>query len=294
MSKVSVVVVNWNAREDTHECLESLKRTDHPDFEVILVDNASSDGSVEHVRAAFPEVTLVENSSNERFARASNTGMRLALERGARYSLLLNNDTIVEEGTVGELVRVMESSPDIGLVGSKILYFADKDVIWSAGGDVNLWAGITRHRGIRRKDSGEYDKQVDVGYLTGCALMARKELIESIGFLDPAYYMYGEDADWCLRARKAGFRVVYVPASRVWHKVSLSSGGEFSATKMYQKTRSNVRLLGRHAKPYHWVTIPLFSILYLLGALIKGVGTRSPSVPWAILRGLIDGLRRAD
>jgi len=294
MAKVSVVVVNWNARENARECIESLRTSDYPDLDIILVDNASSDGSVEYIRGLFPEVILIENSSNERFARASNAGMRLALERGARFAFLLNNDAIVEQATVSELVRVLESSPDVGLVGSKILYFSRKDVIWSAGGEVKFWVGITRHRGIRQKDSGQFDEQTHVGYLTGCALMARKELMENVGLLDPSYYMYGEDADWCLRAERAGFRVVYVPTSRVWHKVSISSGGEFSAAKMYQKTRSNVQLFRRHARPYHWVTIPLFSALYLLGLLIRGVGTRSLSVPWAILRALIDSMRRTD
>ncbi|UCF78326.1 MAG: glycosyltransferase family 2 protein [Candidatus Eiseniibacteriota bacterium] len=291
MSKVAVIVVNWNAREDTRECIESLGRSSHSPLDVILVDNASSDGSVTHLKQLFPEVTFIQNPRNEMFARASNAGMRLALERGADHLFLLNNDAVVEEGTVHELVRVLESSPDVGLVGSKILYFSQKDVIWSAGGEVMLWAGITRHRGIRQRDSGQFDEQADVGYLTGCALMAKRGLVERVGFLDPSYYMYGEDADWCLRARKTGFRVVYVPASRVWHKVSLSTGGEFSAPKMYEKTRSNVRLFARHARPYHWVTIPLVSVAYLLALLVRGVGKRSLSVPWAILRALADSLK---
>jgi GT2 family glycosyltransferase len=291
MARVSVIVVNWNAREDTRECIESLERSNYRDFDIILIDNSSEDGSVEYLRGLFPNVTLVANSTNERFARASNAGMQLALERGAQYVFLFNNDAVVDESAIGELVRVLDSAPDIGAVGSKIYYFAEKDVIWSAGGEVMLWAGITRHRGIRRKDCGEFDEQADVGYLTGCALMARKELVEQVGLLDPSYHMYAEDADWCMRAKKAGFRIVYVPASRVWHKVSLSSGGEFSAAKIYEKTRSNVRLFRRHARPYHWVTIPLFSAAYFVGFLVRGVGTRSLSLPWAVLRALADGLR---
>lgn len=159
---------------------------------------------------------------------------------------------------------------------------------------MNFWRGTTCHRGIREKDTGQYDESVEVGYLTGCALMVKKELIEKIGFLDPSYYIYGEDADWCLRARKADFRVVYVPAARVWHKVSLSTGGEFSATKLYEKTKSNLLLFSRHARPYHWITIPFFSLFYLLWLFIKGIMRGNLDVPRAIVRGLGDCLRKRD
>jgi hypothetical protein len=294
MAKVSTVVVNWNAREDTRECIESLMQSDYPSLEIILVDNASSDGSVPYLRSLFPGITIIENPINERFALGSNKGMRLALERGARCVFLLNNDAVVEKTTIGRLVRALEGSPGAGLVGPKILYFSKKDVIWSAGGEVNFWRGTTRHRGIREKDTGQYDKSVEVGYLTGCALMAKKELIEKIGFLDPSYYIYGEDADWCLRARKAGFGVVYAPAARVWHKVSLSTGGEFSATKLYEKTKSNLLLFSRHARPYHWITIPFFSLFFLLWLLIKGIMRGNLDVPRAIVRAIEDGLRKRD
>ncbi|MFH0777170.1 MAG: glycosyltransferase family 2 protein [Candidatus Eisenbacteria bacterium] len=294
MLKVAVVVVNWNAKEVTRNCLESLERSTYPDIDVILVDNASSDGSVEYLRALFPRVLLIANATNERFARGSNEGIRLGLERGAAYLFLLNNDAVVEETAIERLVGVVESSDRIGLVGSKILYFDHKHVIWSAGGEVNFWTGITRHRGIREEDRGQFDELADVGYLTGCALMASRKLVETIGVLDASYHMYGEDADWCLRAKRAGFRVVYVPDSRVWHKVSLSSGGEFSPGKVYQKTRSNILLFTRHARPYHWITIPFFSAVHLLWLFLTGISGRRAGVPGAVLRALRDGLLRRE
>ncbi len=292
MSKISAIVVNWNAREDTRECIESLLKSDHPGLEVILVDNASSDGSVEYLRNLFPNITILANKENERFALGSNKGMRLAIERGAQFLFLLNNDAVVEEKTVGALLRAMESTPGAGLVGPKILYFSRKDVIWSAGGEVSFWRGMTRHRGIRQKDAGQFDRTADVGYLTGCALMAGRELVEKIGYLDPAFYIYGEDADWCLRAREAGFRVVYVPEARVWHKVSLSTGGEFSPVKLYEKTRSNLLLFARHARPYHWITIPFASLAFLLWLFLRGVFRGDLEVPRAVVRALRDGFRK--
>ena len=293
MRKVSAIVVNWNAREDTRECLESLLRSSYRELETILIDNASSDGSVEYLKCLFPGTVFVLNAANEGFARASNAGMELAMERGAQYLFLFNNDAVVDERAVERLVAAMEESGQIGLAGPKIFYFARKSTIWSAGGEVNFWKGMTRHRGIRKEDSPEFSKPLDVDYLTGCALMARRELVERVGMLDTSYRMYGEDADWCLRARKAGYRVAYVPGALAWHKVSLSSGGEFSPTKIYNKTRSNVLLFSRHARPYHWITIPFFGAGYLVWLFLKGLAKGDLKLPGAIFRALRDTLRPA-
>ena len=291
MHKVSAIVVNWNAREDTRECLASLARSSHRELETILIDNASSDGSVEYLKRLFPATVFVSNASNEGFARASNAGMKLALERGADYLFLFNNDAVADERTVERLVAAMEESGGIGLAGPKIFYFSRKDVIWSAGGEVDFWKGMTRHRGIRKQDSPAFSERTDVDYLTGCALMARRELVEKVGMLDTSYRMYGEDADWCLRARRAGYRVAYVPEALAWHKVSLSSGGEFSPSKIYNKTVSNVLLFRKHARPYHWVTIPFFGAGYLAWLFLKGLVRGDVKPATVVFRALGDTLR---
>ncbi len=292
MHKVAAIVVNWKAREDTRECLQSLLRSSYTDMDVILIDNASADGSADYLRREFPGTLLIENPTNEGFARASNRGMTLALERGAQYLFLFNNDAVVDEHAVERLVDAVERSQDVGLVGPKIFYFAEKDLIWSAGGEVNFWTGVTRHRGIRKRDSAEFSVGRDVDYLTGCALMARREMVERVGLLDTTYEMYGEDADWCLRARKAGFRVVFVPEAMAWHKVSLSSGGEFAPTKMRRKAKSNVRLFFRHARPYHWISIPFCSAAYVAWLVLRSLVRGEFDLPVSLLRGLRDGLKR--
>jgi hypothetical protein len=291
MHKVSAIVVNWNAREDTRECLASLARSSHRELETILIDNASSDGSVDYLKGLFPATIFVSNTSNEGFARASNAGMKLALERGADYVFLFNNDAVADERAVERLVAAMEQSGDVGLAGPKIFYFSRKDTIWSAGGEVDFWKGMTRHRGIRKQDSPAFSERTDVDYLTGCALMARRELVEKVGMLDTSYRMYGEDADWCLRARRAGYRVAYVPEALAWHKVSLSSGGEFSPSKIYNKTMSNVLLFRRHARPYHWVTIPFFGAGYLVWLFLKGLVRGDVKLAGAVFKALGDTLR---
>ncbi|HWP83428.1 MAG TPA: glycosyltransferase family 2 protein [Bacteroidota bacterium] len=254
---VYVILVNWNGKADTLECLSSLQKVHYSNARVLVVDNASSDGSVEAFRSQFPSVELIENSVNVRFAGGNNVGIRHALERGAEYVLVLNNDTVVDAMVLDELIRTAESDPSIGMVGAKVLYYTDPQRIWFAGGRIHWWSGWIAHEGIREMDRRQHDIVKDVDYLTGCCILAKREVIEEIGLFDERFFMYGEDVDWCLRARRAGYRLVFQPKAKVWHKVSVSVGGHFSWFKNWNKLKSNLRLLWRYAKPYHWLTIPV-------------------------------------
>ncbi|UCG51753.1 MAG: glycosyltransferase family 2 protein, partial [Candidatus Latescibacterota bacterium] len=174
------------------------------------------------------------------------------------YILLLNNDTLVDPGLVDHLVDVISKTPEIGVVGPKIYYASPRDQIWFAGGEVHLSRGTARHIGIREKDNGQHDTVKDVDYVTGCALMARREVFEHVGLLDPTFQAYYEDADFCMRARRGGYRVVYVPDGRVWHRISSSTGGQLSANKVSRKLKSTWVFFRRYASPHHWLTVPFF------------------------------------
>ena len=151
----------------------------------------------------------------------------------------------------------------------KIRFYLDHpDILWSAGGGINWWLGLTWHYGLRKPDGPAYSRRRSVGYLTGCAIMARRRVVEEIGLLDAEYVLYAEDADWCVRARRAGWDLLYVPEATMWHEVSRSSGGAQSPFKVYHKVRSNFRLFRLYARPYHWVTIP-FAVLF--GAVVYGI-----------------------
>ena len=263
-SKIYIIVLSYNRRDDTVDCLKSLYLSDYPNYKVIVVDNASSDGSAEAVRRTFPQAEVIENSENLMYAEGNNVGIRRALAEGADYVLLLNNDTVVSPAMVGELEAAMRNSPAAGVAGAMIYYFPPKprredEIIWYAGGIISFWKGLTAHRGIREKDAGLYNRMEQTGYVTGCAMMLSRECLEKAGLLDPGYFIYAEDADLSVRARKAGFGLLFVPRARVWHKVSLSTGGEFSAFKIKNKIKSNLRLFLMHAKPWHWLTIPFFA-----------------------------------
>jgi hypothetical protein len=259
MPSVAIIVLTWNGKAMTMECLESLASLEYGNARVIVVDNGSTDGTADAVRSAYGErVTIIENPRNLGFSLGNNVGIRHALEKGADFVLLLNNDTVVDPALVDRLVEGITISKNIGIVGPKIYYASPPDRIWFAGGEVFLSRGVSRHIGIRERDTGRYDTVRDVDYVTGCALMARRGVFDSIGHLDPTFPAYYEDVDFCMRARRRGFRVVYVPAGRVWHKISSSTGGQLGAAKVSRKLKSTFLFLRRYASWYHWFTIPFF------------------------------------
>ncbi|MBU1920653.1 glycosyltransferase family 2 protein [bacterium] len=266
---VYLLILTWNSKKHILECLESVQRLDYDNLHVVVIDNGSSDGTAEAVRDGYGDkMTLIENGENLMFARGNNVGIKYALEQKADYIMLMNDDVAVDSRMISELVGAAESATDIGVVGPKIYYWEPKDQIWFAGGKIYLHRGTGAHIGIRETDRGQYDEQREVDYITGCALMMKRAVIEEIGLLDPAYYFYWEDADWCMRARKAGSRVVYVPTAKLWHKISASAGGQLSKRKIKAKLRSGAFFFRRYAKWYHWLTIPVFQIFDALRVLL--------------------------
>jgi GT2 family glycosyltransferase len=259
--RVAIVIVNWNGRALTLECLRSLRWIVSPQVQLIVVDNGSTDGSLEGIRETSPEMTLIALGENRRFAGGNNAGIRQALRDGAEMVLLLNNDTIVDPDFLHFMVERMDSDSRCGMVAPKILYETDRRRIWYAGGCISFWTGTLRHVGIREIDHGQYDTPRSIEYATGCCVLVKREVIEHIGMLDESFFMYGEDADWSLRAGGAGYTLLYEPRAVIWHKVSVSAGGHLSWYKLRHKFASNLRLIGRYASWYHWFVFPWMNIL---------------------------------
>jgi GT2 family glycosyltransferase len=281
---IAVVVLTWNGKALTLECLESLVAVTTPGVRVIVVDNGSTDGTVAAIRDRYGErVAIVETGANLGFSGGNNAGIRRALEEGVDFILLLNNDTRVDASFLDALVHPMLETPRLGITGPKIYYESPPDRLWFAGGVISMWRGTARHVGIRQTDRGQYDVPRDVDYVSGCALLARRAVFERVGLLDEGYTAYFEDADLCLRARHAGYGVRYVPAARVWHRISASTGGQLSRRKVRAKLRSARRFFGRHARWYQRITVPFFfaldvvriSVLILAGR-IRDDGSRAP------------------
>ena len=271
---VTVILVNWNGWPVTADCLRSLQAATYPRLSTIVVDNASSDGSQEAIRREFPRVELLAMPENLRFAGGNNAGIRRALEEGAEAVLLLNNDTVVDPGFADCLVERLQSDPYCGMAVPKIFYFDEPERLWYAGGEVSMWTGTMRHRGIREIDAGQYDGARPVGYATGCCILARADAVRKVGLLDESYYIYSEDADWSIRFRRAGYTILFEPRAKVWHKLSVSAGGHLSWFKLKHKYLSNLRFVARYARWYHWLVFPWLHVLANVYAALKYMATR--------------------
>jgi len=294
MRTLAVVVLNWNGLADTRALLPTLARCRVPAdwrMRVLVVDNGSSDGSAAALAREFPEVELLALPGNRRFAGGCNAGAARALEQGADALMLLNNDTEADPGLVEKLLLALEQDPRAGAAAPLICFREPLDRIWYAGGRCVPALGLAAHRGLRQRDRGQYRSVEATGYLTGCCLLATRAAWERVGPLDERYFIYAEDADWCLRARAAGLRLLFVPTARLWHKVSASAGAA-SPWKIYQRLRANLALFARHAHGVGRVTwLPCFvaqqKVLWLW-LLLRGRGAAAAAVPhalWDALRG---------
>ncbi|MCL6511057.1 MAG: glycosyltransferase family 2 protein [Anaerolineae bacterium] len=241
-SSVLIIVLCYNGIELTLACLESLRRLDYARADVLVVDNASSDGTPARVRERFPEITVIETGRNLGYAEGNNVGLRHALDHGYDYALLLNNDTEVAADFVTELVRVCEADRTVGVAGPKMYYFEPKGYLYSIGGEVDWRRGTTRMIGLDQLDDGQFDGLREVDFVNGCALMARLEAVRQAGLLDPRFFMYYEETEWCVRIRRAGWRIVYVPRSVIWHKIEPARQAE-SARIAYYMTRNRLLFL---------------------------------------------------
>lgn len=249
---VAVIVLTWNGQVHTMACLRSLATMNMPPTQTIVVDNGSTDGTPMAVRRQFSSVTVLENRENLGFAAANNRGIRHALARGADYIWLLNNDTVVAPDCLSALLAVAEGDPKIGMVGPKIYYYDTPDRLQSAGGWISWHPFGIRLIGEGEADHGQYDQIREVDFVSGCALMAKRQAIEATGVLDPDFFAYYEDPDWGVRMQHAGFRVVYVPQARVWHKGCVSSDNNLPLRDYYNH-RNQLLFVRKHGPwPARW------------------------------------------
>ncbi len=272
---VACIVLNLNGGDVLRETLHSVQAMNYPRFSMIVVDNGSRDGSQDMVRSLFSGAALIENGNNLGFGEGNNVGIRYALSRDFDWIFLLNNDIVAPPEMLPELMKVAVSDPTIGILTPKIYYHSRPDILWYAGGDVNYWTGIVSHRGVGEKDSGQFDREEDTKYVSGCAMLIRRSALETVGLFDPVYSpAYSEDADLSTRVLRAGYRLVYVPQAKLWHKVSSFSGGGNSPLKTRLKVEHNLIYMKRYARWYHWLTIPWcvggLAIVFVAKQIVSG------------------------
>jgi len=275
-----VVVLNYNGKDVLEDCLSSLVKVKTKGFKVtsLVYDNGSSDGSVEYIREKFKEVKVLESKDNLGFSEGNNEGIRYALENGAEAVMLLNSDTKVDEGVV-ETLWMGLGDKKIGIMVPKIYFYPEcefhKDryeksdggkVIWYAGGVIDWDNVYLSHRGVDEVDRGQFDKKKETDFATGCCMMVRKDVFEGVGYLDKKYFLYYEDADFSMRVKKGGFKIVYEPKGVVWHKNAGSIGGSGSDTQDYYLTR-NRYLFGFR---YGGLKVKLMMVREAVGSIFRG------------------------
>jgi GT2 family glycosyltransferase len=253
MKKVAIVVLNWNGWRDTLACIASLQNLNYPNFELIVVDNGSTDGSQGHIEAHFPGIRVLQTGINLGFGGGCNAGIRQALAQGADYVWLINSDATVDVNALNELVRVADEQAMVGAVGS-VLYEADKPdqiQLWG-GGRVQLWAGLSRHQ----KSLAQLD------FISGASILLRHEVLEQVGLFDEqTFFMYWEDSDMGFRVRQAGWQLAVAEKSCVWHKLSASLGKGSPQLDAYF-TQSGVRFLRRYSP------VPVISVFMMVGRML--------------------------
>lgn len=275
---VVCVVVNWNGWRDTLACVESVAAQDYPSLEILVVDNGSTDDSVEQIRARFPQIELLCAEENRGFAAGSNVGIRCALKREAEFVWLLNNDTAAPPNTVSRLMSM--AGERVGVVGTVLRYMHDPARIQAwGGGSVSRWSGFVRHFHAPARLDGN-------SFLTFASVLLRREMLETAGLLDEGYFMYFEDSDLCFRARGRGWQIAVAPDTAVLHKEGGSAGLKKSSRVDRIVTASGLRFLKRYGPPG-----AVAQVLFVLSRLGKRAVRGNLTGMGAVLRGVRDWRR---
>lgn len=288
--KIFLIILNWNGKEVLKECLESIEKIDYPNYEVIVVDNGSTDGSQKMIKEIFSYVHLIENEKNEGVAEGQNIGIRYALKRGADYVFILNNDLTLDKNILKMLLKVIESDDKIGAVGP-ILYWADEpEKIQSTGGMINWKKGVAYH-----PNAGETDKEQpivrEVDYVG--LVFVSSGILEKIGLYDPKYFAYWEDTDFCTRVKEAGYKVISVSDAKVWHASEYTTG-KISGFYEYHITRNRFWFMKQHATRRRYLSFLLyfFGFRFWFTGGIHLVYHRDINAFKSFLRGVRDGIKK--
>ena len=271
---VSIVTVNYNESETTIELIESLSQITYPNIEIIVVDNASTNGDPKQIKEKFPRIVLVESVINYGFAGGNNLGI---MRSRGEYILMLNNDTVVEENFLEPLVRKFQEHPEIGALSPKIRYYYKKATLQYVGfTEINKWTVRNKTIGDGEIDNGQYEVDTETAYVHGAAMMIPIKVVKEVGMMSYEFFLYYEEADWCLRIRKAGYKIVYVHDSLVYHKGSVTTGRN-SWLKTHYLTRNRLVFMRRNIHGIDFIIALIYQLIIAIWKngflyLIKGRG----------------------
>ncbi len=288
MSKKSVyaVTLNWNQPQFTCDCVTSLLIQKDVEVHPIIVDNGSSDNSVALFRQKFPDIIIIELGENVGFAKGINHGICYALQQGAEYVLIINNDAVLANDSLVKLVETIDGK--IQVVSPVVYYFDNPKQIWSTGGEINsfLLEPLNSHN---QKIPIEMESIIPRTFLSGCVLLFGRDLLLEVGLFDERFFLYYEDLDLSLRISRSPYQMVVVTSAQAYHHVSVSSGGRDNPFERYHMARSSGIYFRKHVRGFQWLPILLYrgcsAIKWTLRLLITGK-TNSLKAFW---HGMIDG-----
>jgi GT2 family glycosyltransferase len=289
---LSIVVLTWNNFADTAECLHSLGQLNYPRYNIILVDNGSTDGSIERLQATFPKVEIIKNDRNLGYAGGNNIGIKHALSNGAEYLLILNNDTIVDRNLAAELTSISRACNNSGVLGCANYYYDNREKIQFSGGMIDWKTGdvidTTRHK----IDEGQFKALRQVDTVAGSCLFIPATVIKAVGSFDERYFLTFEESDLCCRVKKAGYTVYTCMNAIIWHKVSVSGKAQKQGLNIfeYYSVRNRFLFLIKNS-PKRFLPVSLsYHITRTLVYISKDLRKRNMEQARLLLFGLIDGV----
>jgi len=275
--KVGVITLNWNGKDDTIECVASLKKLNYSNYDIVVVDNGSTDDSVSALRAQYPDITIIENGRNLGYAEGFNAGIRYAAQQEADYFLIVNNDTVIDPDALGELVSVAEQDPRVGFVSGKVYFYDDPNRLQSVGRISHPLRLAGTLLGCGELDQGQYDEIREHDFVDDVFLLVRRAVFEEVGGYDPTFFLMYEETDWCARIRRAGFKIMYTPDAKVWHKGNLTAATGRSSIHQFYLTRNQIPFVRHNASPQQFRR-------FLLTLLFSYKPPYAPRQAWRLLK----------
>lgn len=252
------IILNTNRRVDTLACLNSLGKSTYSNQRTIVLDNASTDGSKQIIEEQYPEVQIISLEDNRGYAGNNNVGIDAALTQGADWVFVLNEDIILAPDCLDELIKVGESNPKIGIVGPLVYHDDEPEIIQSAGGVIdNFWQSM--HIGQNQVDCHQFPNARPVDWISGCAILVRREVIEEVGALDARFFYYWEEVEWCMRAKENSWQIWHVPQAKIWHK-GVQRNYHPGPNTTYYATRNRLMAMEKHHAPLSIWIFTFFNI----------------------------------
>lgn len=294
IASVGIVILNWNQQALTRACIGSIRKSDSRDYKIFLVDNGSRQGEWEELSRPCEDIVFIRHQENLGFARGANIGIKTAMEHGCDSLFLLNNDTLIDPLCLSEMITHLGTDETVAAITPKILQYDRRDTIYSAGGRLIQFLGQPLLCGLGERDEGQYDDIRTVSFASGCAMFIKASVLREVGMFHEDFFAYAEDMDLCARISKKGYKMLYIPSARVWHKFAASSG--FGSPLFYYLHTRNRMIFARRnngAFVYFFIFMPFFIFYRVLYLTVRLLSRGRISQAMAVFKGLVWHINRS-